>query len=224
MQIIRLSQQQDREAWLQLRRGVITGTKAGKVKPLSRGADRTSQGFWTLLAEKLAIQADGEPDMDRGQRLENEAITKAAEKLGIEFDHDPGFWVSDENPDIAVSPDASEPGENPTYDAEAKCLNSANHLKAVITDLRAQAKENYRPFDSVPKDYQEQVIQRFLVNDNLKTDYFVLYDDRVVVDKLSHHIITVHRDTIAAEIAAQKQMEIEVLEQVNQLIAEFAEV
>ena len=221
MKIIRLSQQEERESWLALRVGVITGTKAATIKPLSRGTDRTPQGFWTLLAEKLAIQADGEPPMDRGTRLENEAITIAADKLGIEFDLDPGFWISDVSPDIAVSPDAAEPGDKPTYDAEAKCLSSANHLKYVIKDIQAIKKEDYRPFNSVPSEYREQIVQRFIVNENLKTDYFVLYDDRVAVERLSHHVITVHRGTILEEIETQKQYELDTIKLIDELVKEF---
>src|ERR1041385_6549608 len=102
MKIIRLSQDKDREAWLQLRLGKITGTKAKKIKPLTRGVDRVPQGFWQILAEQLAVQSDGEEDLDRGHRLENESLQIAADKLGLSMDLDPGMWISDDYEDIAV--------------------------------------------------------------------------------------------------------------------------
>jgi len=225
MQVIKLSQEHDREAWLQMRRGKITGSKAKAIRPLSRGADRIPQGFWDLLAEKLAVGADGEKDIDRGQRLENEALELTAKKLKLNLNLDPGMWVSDDNEDLAVSPDAAENTDSPTYAAEAKCLSSANHLKFVIKDQRVQQGELYRPIDSIPDGasaaYREQVIQYFVVNENLKKLYFVLYDDRIALDKYMLHVITIDRKDIEDEIEDQKQMQLETLAEVNKLIAEL---
>lgn len=225
MKIIKLSQTEDREAWLEARRGLITGSKARKVKPLSRGTDRTPAGFWELLAEKLSIAKDGEPDMDRGHRLEAEAIEKAGKELDLDFDTDCGMWVSDENPAIAVSPDGSEKSDQPTFAAEAKCLSSANHLKYITKDRRASKLDNYRAIDSIPNEstsaYREQVIQYFVVNKDLKVLYFVLYDDRIAYEHLTHHIITIFRDEIENDIQAQIDNEEETINQINDLIKEL---
>jgi len=227
MRIIRLSQSKDREAWLDFRRGRISGTKVKIVKPLARGKDRTPMGFWQLLAEKIAIASDGEPDMDRGHRLEDEALTKTAEKYGLDMDLDPGVWVSDENEDIIFSPDGCEKSDRPTWVAEAKCLSSANHLKYVIKDMRARKQDDYNPIDSVPNDakssYREQAIDGFVVNENLETLYFTLYDDRIALDKYMHHVIVIKRSDILEEIEAQRQMQVETLIEVNKLIAELTE-
>lgn len=222
MQVIKLGQQNDREAWLEFRLGKITGTKAKIVKPLMRGADRTPQGFWQLLAERLCVQPDGEPVMDRGQRLENEALQALASKLNLDIDLDPGIWVSDLNEAIAYSPDGAEKKDIPTWAAEAKCLSSANHLKYVIKDRIAKKGENYTPIDSIPNDsknaYKEQVVQAFVVNDQLETLYFVLHDDRVAIDHLVTHVIEIKRQDIAGFIEDQTKQQTDVLQQVNELI------
>ena len=222
MRIIRLSQQNDREAWLQLRLGKITGKKSKGIKPLSRGADRTPAGFWILLAEKLAVGSDGEPDMDRGTRLEKVALPLIAQRYGLDLDVDPGMWISEDNEDIALSPDGAEIGDKPTYAAEVKCLSSSNHLKYVVTALRNPEK---RPIDLVPNDaqsaYKDQVIQYFVVNPDLQTLFFGLYDDRIVLDHLMLHVLIIERATIEEEIEKQKAIELGVLDDVNKLIEEL---
>lgn len=220
MKIIRLGQQDDREAWLDLRRGKIMGTKAKTVRPLKRGDDRTPIGFWELLAERLAVAKDGEPEMDRGHRLENEAILHTGELFGKEFDLNPGVWVSGVDEDIAVSPDAAELSLNPTYAAEAKCLDSKHHLKILLTDRRLQKNADYRPFDSIPKEYRDQVVQYFVVNTMLETLYWTLYDDRIAYDNLIHHVIVVDREDIQEEIQEQLEMEVQVLKDVKAIIKE----
>ena len=225
MKIIRLSQQDDREAWLQMRIGKITGKKAKGSKPLTRGADRTPKGLWSLLAEKVAVAPDGEKPADRGQRLENEALEFTAKKYNIELDLDPGMWVSDEDEDIAISPDGAQPGDRPTYAAENKSLSSADHLKYVVRDKRARKQEDYRAIDSIPNDaqnaFREQVIQYFVVNPDLQTLYFTLYDDRVAIEGYIHHVIIIDRSDIEDEIAEQKTHELNILKEVNQLIREM---
>lgn len=226
MKIVKLSQTEDREAWLQLRRGKITGAKAKSVKMLTRGKDRLPQGFWQLLAEKIAVGADGEDDMKRAHRLENEALEITASKFNLNLNLDPGMWVSDDNEDLAVSPDAAEDTEEPTYAAEAKCLSSANHLKFVIKDQKAQKEALYRSMDSIPDTtraaYREQVIQYFVINEHLQTLYFTFYDDRIVLDKYMHHVVVINREDILNEIEAQKTMQLETLAEIEKLIKELS--
>lgn len=221
MKIIKVSQEHDREAWLELRKDKITGTRVGKVKPLTRGTDRTPEGFWQMLADRLAIAKDGEPERDRGLRLENEALKKTAKRFKLKLNYDPGMWESDIDKDIAVSPDGAEEGDTPTYAAEAKCFDSKNHIKYVMLDRRASKEKDYRPYDSVPKDNKHQVIQHFVVNENLDKLYFTLYDDRIVLDKLSHHVIVITRESVKDETDMQLLMEKEVLKDLRDTIKEI---
>lgn len=222
MQIIKLSQSEDRIAWLEARRGVVTGSKAKKVKPLSRGVDRTPAGFWELLSDKVSIAKDAEPDMARGHRLEPESVDLVAEKYSLgEVDSDCGMWVSDENAAIAVSPDGSEKSDTPTFAIETKSLSSPLHIKYIVKDRRAKKLEGYRPFDNVPDDFKEQVLQYFVVNENLKTMYFALYDDRMAFDHLMHYVIVIDRSDVKEEIMAQMIIQDNVIKQVNETLTEI---
>lgn len=184
-------------------------------------------GFWTLLAEKVAIQADGEPDMDRGQRLENVALNRLAQEYGLDIDLDPGVWLSDDNEDIAISPDAAEKSDKPTWAAEAKCLSTANHLKYIIKDKRARETDSYKPIDQVPNDskaaFREQVVQYFTVNADLQKLYFALYDDRIGIDNLVFHVIEINRADIQDEIEKQRTEQLSILAEIDALIKEIME-
>lgn len=223
MKIIKVSQENDRESWLDFRRGKITGTKYKGLKPLSRGADRTPQGFWELLAEKVSIQPDGENVMDRGLRLQSEAIELTAKMCKLNIVTDAGMWVSDVSDDIAVSPDAYEDCDSPSYAIEAKCLNTANHLKYVISDIRAKKTNNYSAFAQIPSDNKEQIIQYFVVNDDLLTLYFTLYDDRISSDfyKYAHHIIKIDRCEVEGDIQLAKEIQMKVLLDIEDTIEEM---
>src|SRR5690606_5554869 len=149
----------DREAWLELRRGVVTGTKAAKVAPPKRGS-ATPQGVFELLAEKVAIAKDGEPERDRGQRCEPEAVLATQDKYKLDLATNQ-FWLSD-NGKLGVSPDAVENSDKPTYAVEAKCLDSKNHLQAIINDYEAKQQDDYNPLNSLKisrEDYAPQVVQ-----------------------------------------------------------------
>jgi|SRR5215217_3337758 len=227
MQIIHLSQQADREAWLEARRTLITGSKAKGVKRLSRGADRTPAGFWELVSEHLSIAKDGEPERDRGQRLENQALAATAKEYGIVFNIDPGMWISDEDTSIAVSPDGAEPGNKPTYAGEVKCLDSKNHIKAIVMDMRAKKKDDYNPFDSLKidakMDFQDQVLQYFVVNELLEKLYFTLHDDRMAFDNLVNYVIVINRSDVQDLIDKKITEEKSILEEVRALVKELTD-
>lgn len=228
MKIIKLSQTKDREAWLELRREKITGTRAKKVKPLSRGADRVPAEFWQMVADRIAITKDGELERERGERLQEEALNNAAKSLALKIDTDAGMWVSDKDEDIAVSPDSAEPGDKPTYAIEAKCLDSKNHIKGILMDKRAAKLPDYNPYESLnfdPKcDFRFQAVQYFVVNEHLKTLYVTLYDDRIVLNPLVQHTIAINREHVGDQIAEQEAMELDVLKELREVIKELKNV
>lgn len=228
MKIYRTEQQS--QEWLDARRGKVMGSKVKGVRRQSRDPEKRYATFWEVLAEKLAIAADGEPPIDRGHRLEPEALAAAGKILGLEFDTDPGMWISDLDDDIGVSPDGAQPVEGddlPTYAAEAKCLSSAAHLRFIIEDRRARKKPTYRPIDSIPNEehyfYKDQVLQYFVVNEKLETLYFVLHDDRIILDHLVTWIIEIKREDVAHLIEENTNMEFEALLQINKLVKELTE-
>lgn len=210
-----------------MRRPKITGKVAKLVKPLSRGKDRTPIGFWKLLAGKIAISHDAEDPKVRGDRLEPVSMQLLADTLKLNIDLEPGMWLSDDDEDIAITPDGAEAADIPTWAVETKAVDSALHLKFVIRDRRAKLKDGYKPLDSVPNEgstmFREQAIQYFVVNEKLETLYFVFYDDRIEMEDLIFHYLTIRRGDIAEEIQAQKYQQINTLNEVNLLINNLAE-
>lgn len=228
MKIVKLSQREDREAWLEFRRGKITGTKASKVRPLRIGKDKTPTGFWELVADNLAIPKDGESERDRGLRLEPESITETVKQFGLKnVDLDPGMWVSDEDERIAVSPDAGELSPKPTWGIETKSLDSKNHIKAIVMDRRAKKLDGYNPVNSLKIDsrcdFTSQVVQYFVVNPDMRRLYFSLHDDRMALDHLVHYVIVIERKHVADLVEQQMQEQKDVLKEVRALLKELKE-
>lgn len=225
MQIIKVSQSEDRLAWLDLRKGVVTGTKAKTVAPPKRGAT-IPQGVFELLAEKVAIQKDGEPERDRGLRLENEALQITAKKYKLDLDLDPGMWLSDDGK-LGVSPDAAENTDNPTYAAEAKCLDSKNHLQGILNDVANKKSLQYNPIDSLKiatSDFSPQAIQYFVVNKKLQILYFTLYDDRIALDNIVHYVIEIKRQDVEQYVEGQEAYERSALAAVDEMIKRLKEI
>jgi len=162
-------------------------------------------GFYEILAYKVAVpEQGGEDPMERGSRLEAEAVQAVAEKLGVSISNDLVVWVSDVNDALMYSPDGIISDEEVV---ETKCLSSAWHLYIYYEK-------------DIPQSYRRQNIQAFIVNEKLKTLHFACYDPRI--PSLPLHIITIHREDIEAEIAEYKQYEIEMMEEVNRLAGELS--
>lgn len=225
MKLVKISQKQDREAWLDLRRGVVTGTKAKNVAPPKRGSG-TPAGIYELLAEKVAIAKDGESERDRGLRLEAEGLMRTQEKFNLDLDFDPAMWFSDDMK-LAVSPDAAEVSDNPTYAAENKSLDSKNHLQAILNDYENRKQPQYNPLDSLKigtADYAPQAIQYFVINPNLQTLYFTLYDDRIALDNIVHYVIVIKREHVQEFVDGQELYERDALAKVDKLIKTLKEI
>lgn len=219
MQIINVSPQKDREAWLDLRRGVITSTKAKGVAPAKRSL-KTPQGIYELLAEKIAIAKDGEPERDRGLRLEQEAVLMTQDKFNLDVNLEPGMWLTDDGK-LGVSPDGAENSKKPTYAVEAKCLDSKNHLQAIINDYETKETDTYNPLDSLKistLDFAPQATQYFVVNPYLETLYFTLYDDRIALDNVVHYVIIIERKHTESLAKDQEMYERAAINQVNAMI------
>lgn len=153
-----------REEWLDARRGKVTGTRL-KDLIVKRGG-KPKKGFYEIVAERVALPATTENPMDRGTRLEEDALARFSKETGKQVNTDMLLICREDNPDIAYSPDGII-GETETV--EVKCLNSASHLEAYLTK-------------EIPSEYEEQSIQPFIVNDLLEKLYFVFYDPRMPVD------------------------------------------
>ena len=124
---------------------------------------------------------------------------------------------------------------NPTFAFEAKSLGTKYHLQTVVP-FRVYQMLNYsetpdsqrnelqslslklfpeilgtrREFDFIPEQYQSQVLQYFIVNPDLHTVYFTMFDDRVY-GSLQHEVFEVDRRSVASEIEAQETKELQTL-------------
>ena len=105
MRILDVSQADETEAWLEARKGKITGS-AGDGQLSSK----LGMAFWSMLAERIAAPADDENAAERGHRLENinAQLTVEAHHLQNPL-YDTKLWVREDYPDIAVSPDCRYP-------------------------------------------------------------------------------------------------------------------
>lgn len=187
----------DKESWEEARIGKITGTK---LKDLISVKGSVKKGFWKLVAERLSLPADEENAMDRGVRLEEEAIKTFEKETGKKVDNSLVIWVSDENDSIAISPDGII---GKTEAVEIKCLNSASHIEALLTN-------------ELPIEYQFQVLQYFIVNPKLKTLYFGFYDPRVLVKPFFY--FTINRKDKEKEIKFYKEEQLEILKKVEEIV------
>lgn len=160
MKIQKFSNEED---WLEARLGKITGTRLKNL--IGRGGIK-KMGYWELIAERIAIPASEENVMDRGKRLEDEAIEQFKKKTGKKVKNELVIWYREDDENIAYSPDGSI---GKTETVEVKCLSSARHIEAYITK-------------KVPDDYEHQVIQSFIVNDKQRKLWFVFYDPRMPID------------------------------------------
>lgn len=201
----------DNEGWMNIRLGKSTGSRAKDMLPGRDGGIK--KGWWELVAERLIGSAaidDEEKAMDRGTRLEPEAIARFAKETGKKLDsfllekENKVIWARDDDESIAVSPDAII---GKTAAVEAKCLNAASHIEARVTG-------------KIPKNtagYEEQATQYFCVNDNLKTLYFVFYDPRFPTG-LDFFYIEIKRKDRKEAIASQLQGQRDALKFVRETV------
>lgn len=191
---------EDNEAWLDARKGKVTGTRVKDI--VVKRATKPKKAFYELIAERIAIPRGDENRMDRGHTLEQEAVERLAQETGLPFVHvDNEIWTREDEENIAYSPDGYVEGEKITTACEIKCLNSASQLEAFIRR-------------EIPSDYIEQTRQAFVVNDYLETLYFAMYDPSLPPTcDFVYFVIT--RDEIAEEVAKRLEDEKAVLEFVD---------
>jgi putative phage-type endonuclease len=178
---------ENQEDWLEFRKAKITGTKLKDI--VTKRGSGIKIGVYQLIADRLAVE-DNEDPMERGHRLETEAIEHLSNITKKEFITDLVIMSREDNPNMAWSPDGYT--KDLKFAAEVKCLRSAIHLQTII--------EN-----KIPDEYKEQSIQPFIVCDELETLYFTFYDPRIISRPL--HIIEIKREDIEKDIAFYKEYE-----------------
>lgn len=202
MKIINLEQRSDE--WVEFRKGKISGTMLGELYA-KRGGRKI--GFYELIAESLATEPDGEDRMERGLRLEEEAIElfavgfkKKVERVGV--------CQHDDYPQVINSPDGLiKNGKIYDEAVEVKCLSPARHIQAIV--------EN-----KVPDEYEAQKIQYFIVNPGLKKLYFIFYDPRILSVPL--HVIEVTREELRDLPKMYLEFQLQQLKDAKEIIERLA--
>ncbi len=192
---------QDREEWLKARRGKITGTRVKDI--ITKRGTAYKIGVYELIAERVAVEPDEEDPMERGTRLEAEAMARFEEETGKKLDTSLVIWTREDDDSIGISPDGFV---DETEAVEIKCLSSARHIEALITK-------------EVPSDYKDQMLQYFVVNDNLKELHLLFYDPRIQAKDF--FFITTKREDVQEEVEKYLEYEKQVLEFVREKVSEL---
>lgn len=186
------------EEWLAARLCKITGSRLKDIV-VKRGTGK-KLGFYELIAERIGLPADGENPMDRGHRLEEEAIDRFEQATGKTVDRSLVIHSRDDNENMAYSPDGVV---SKTEEVEAKCLSSARHIEAYLTK-------------QIPDEYHYQVLQYFIVNDELETLNVCFYDPRLKV--ADFFVIPVTRAEVLTEIEEMNVYQRATLQEVDQIV------
>lgn len=122
---------------------------------------------------------------ERGHILQPEAIATFEELRKVKVNTGDSVWVSDDNPNIMVSPDGYIPAKEITEAVELKCPD--NHVV-----IRAYDEQRY------PEEYHEQVLQYFIVNEKLQKLHFLIYTD--CIPSLPLQVFTIGREDVADQL------------------------
>lgn len=199
--------------WHEARRCKVTGTKLEAVM----GTENSRLDLaCELIAEEGTEQSKilkATAEMERGN-AEEQFAAKHFEKITGKKTTEVGICIHDKYEWLALSPDRLiETPEGWTEALEIKCPDSKKLIKYKIQNLvplteiglakitkPTKAKPEPElvlkagaPFLGIPADYKWQVVNYFIVNENLKTLYFAVYDPRFVNEDQQMFIVTVDR-------------------------------
>ena len=182
MRILEL--QQGSDEWLKARTGVITGTRLKQV------LGTTSKALmYELIAEQLAPAKENQTNeaMERGSQLEEDAILLWEATTGYEAEQI-GFVLHKDFDWLGCSPDAlMKDGKKYVGGVEVKCPDTKTHLKYLVEK-------------KIPSEYKAQVLNYFIVCEDLEWLDFVSYDPRIQVAELQVSIVRVMREELQDEI------------------------
>lgn len=198
---MKIEKYKSEEEWLEARKGRIGSSRLGSL--FSKRDRKPLKSYYEIIAERIAIPANGESVLDRGHRLEDEAVARFQEETGKKAVKDLIIWAREDNKAICASPDAVVVGEPSAL--EIKCLNSASHIEAWLTK-------------EIPKEYEEQALQYFIVNDKLKTLYFCFYDPRMPKD---FFYIEIKREDVEDKIAEFLELQERALAEIEDIVCQL---
>lgn len=197
------------EEWMFARLGKVTGSEVKKTVTLA--GSETKSGVYRRVYESLAgsvaiYDEDDENAMNRGHRLEPEALERFRKETGKKTNQKLVLWVSEEDERMAVSPDDTI-GKNHTEAVEVKCLSGAKHIEAIYTR-------------KIPKNtggYEEQRDQYFIVNPGLKKLYYVFYNP-TLPESMQYFCIVFTRKELTEQIAKTHAAELQSTAKVREIV------
>jgi len=155
-----LDLEQGTKAWLEARKGKITGTRLKDVLKTDN-----LPAIYEMIAELGSDEIEEtfvNKAMQRGKDCE--PIAKSMyQSLTNNVIEEVGFCVSDKYQYLGLSPDGFT--KDRTGAIEIRSPNTATHVKYIIGD-------------KIPSEYMPQVITYFLVNEDLEWLDFISFDDR----------------------------------------------
>lgn len=188
---------------MKFRVGKIGGSTLKDI--IVKRGNKRKIGFYQLIADRIATPPDDEDPMERGLRLESEAIAHFEKETGKKVHQDLVVWVMEENPSVYVSPDGWVEEEE-YAGVEVKCLSSARHIQALIEQ-------------KVPGEYEEQAVQYFIVNPKFERLYMVFFDPRLSVKQF--HYLVIERSQYAELIDKYLEDELTALAEVDRIVNEW---
>jgi len=191
-----------KEDWLEGRKSKITGSRLKDIV-VKRGTGE-KLAYYEIIAERICTSEEEENPMERGTRLEQEGVERLQDATGHEFDTSLVLWEHNDNNAIAISPDGFKGN---TLAVEIKCLSSARHIESYLTK-------------KIPEEYEFQKLQYFIVNEELETLYFALYDPRMP-EKLQLHYFTVRREDVQEDVEMYLAYQKEKLAKIEEIINEL---
>lgn len=178
--------EQGSEEWLNARIGVITGTRLKQVL-----GTQSKNLLYELIAECLAPSTEmGMSEaMERGSLYESDARMLYESTTGYDIET-VGLCIHDEYDWLGSSPDGLYKENNKYVGAiEIKCPNTKTHIEYLVEK-------------KIPSEYKAQVLQYFIVNDDLEWLDFVSYDPRIQLPEMQMSIVRVYRTDISEELDA----------------------
>lgn len=199
--------------WHSFRAGKVTGTK---LKGLM---GKTREEWENLLAaEDLSVWTQEETDLQRGIRLEDEAVAHFEEHTGKKVSK-MGCTAREDNIKMASSPDGliynekANDGKGAFDEAvEIKCLTGKKHVAAILGKLDCR-ESNKSCWEIVPSEYTAQCLQYFIVNDYMHTLYFCFYSEDIREAPMV--VLKITRAEIESEIEFARNVELTALKSVS---------
>lgn len=197
--------QQGTPEWHEHRRCKVTGTKLKRIMG-------TLESRTGLIAELIAEEATEQTkqvrltaQMERGSDEEEFAVKTFEERTGKKVDR-VGICISDSYDWLALSPDGLIADAEGKYSEaiEVKCPDTQQAFLYKLQNLMPLERLGLlskkgeplsgAPFCGVPADYKWQMVNYFLVNQDLEKLHFAVYDARIINTDAKLFTVEVYRN------------------------------